>query len=639
MIKAQQLRRLCFLTLLLTIAYGVLAWRLVDLQVVRHEELSLRAASNTKRAVLFVPRRGDIRDARGNLLATSLPAKTVCADPSLLGNRQGEVARAIAPLLQMEEAKVQDLLGRVWRTNSLGLVVTNRYVVLKRRVPVETWQAIQGAMTNLNFGLDGKKLTKSEARFYRELRCNAIFADPVEDQWRIYPNQRLAAHILGFTGLHETEANGKPIIETVGLEGIERTMDQYLKGVRGWRVTEKDRRNRELVFLREQDVEPADGLNVVLTVDAGVQYIVESELAEAARQHRPDSITCLAVRPRTGAIVAMATLPNFDPNMPGQFPPEARRNRIITDVNEPGSTFKIVVVAGALNDGLVKLTDVFHCENGHFPFAGHVLHDHKPYGPLSVEAIVTKSSNIGAAKIGIRLGPARLYEHIQNFGFGSLSGVPLPGEVKGLVYPPAKWSKVSIAQIPMGHGLAVTQLQMTMAMCAIANQGLMMRPLLVERLEDQEGRAVFNAQPQPVRRVLSPEAAAQMVRALKTVVSKEGTAYKARIEHYTAAGKTGTAQKPENGGYSHEKFYSSFIGFFPADDPELCVSVVMDYPKDSHYGGETCAPVFARIAERAANYLNVRPDQDADMEPDRKLARVARGAIQPVNHTRPVAGN
>lgn len=638
--KACQLRRLAILAVLLVLAFGRLGYRLVDLQVLQFAQLRTRAESNTVRTDYSEPRRGDIRDIRGNLLATSLPAKTICADPSLIGNRQVEVTRAIAPLLQMREAQVFELLARRWRTNAAGQVGTNRYVVLKRKVPLETWQQVQAAMTNLTFGLDEKKLSKKEARFYRELRQSAIFPDQVPDQIRIYPNQRLAAHVLGYVGMHENQFNGRPILETVGMDGIELVCNRHLSGVRGWRVTEKDKRNHELVFLREVDVESSDGLNVVLTLDAGVQYIVESELAEAAREHQPDSITCLVTRPRTGEIVAMATLPNYDPNMPGEFPPDARRNRVVTDMNEPGSTFKVVVVSGALHDNAVRLGDTFFCENGAFPFAGRVLHDHHRYGNLTVESIITKSSNIGAAKIGIKLGPERMYEHIRNFGFGTPTGISLPGEIRGLVYSPKDWEKVKLAQIPMGHGLTVSRLQMAYAVSAIANQGVLMRPLVVSRLEDQEGRVVAQYAPQPVRQVISPEAAAQMVKALKTVVTKEGTAYKARLEHYTCAGKTGTAQKPENGTYSNEKYYSSFIGFFPAENPELCVSVVMDYPKHGHYGGDTCGPVFQRIAERAANYLNIHPDiiEDGDKD-DPKLAGRKGGALLSAAHSRRTAGN
>jgi cell division protein FtsI/penicillin-binding protein 2 len=385
-----------------------------------------------------------------------------------------------------------------------------------------------------------------------------------------------------------------------------------------------------MVSRREQDVEARDGLSVVLTIDSVIQHIVETALAEAMEKHSPVSISGIVVRPRTGEILALATLPNYDPNNPGSATADARRNRVIADVAEPGSTFKIVVISGALNDRTVSLADAFDCEHGHFWYAGRNLHDHQSYGVLSVENIITKSSNIGAAKVGIKMGENRLYDYIRDFGFGARTGVPLQGEVSGIFHPLKSWSKVSIAQIPMGQGIAVTRLQMTMAVCAIANNGWLMRPMLVDRLEDTDHRVVAKYTPQRVRQVISESTDKLMVRALKTVVSPEGTAAKAALEHYTVAGKTGTAQKAEHGVYVPGKYFSSFIGFFPADNPELCISVTMDEPKEGHYGGDTAAPVFKQIAERAANYLNIRPEDGVEAGPEpaaaQEDARVAKTA-------------
>src|SRR5262249_35713999 len=250
----------------------------------------------------------------------------------------------------------------------------------------------------------------------------------------------------------------------------------------------------------------------------------------------------------------------------------------------------------------------FDCENGSFVFAGKRLHDHERYGILSVEEIITHSSNIGAAKVGIQMGPDRLYQYMRAFGFGNKTGIQLLGEVSGLVHPVNRWSKLSISRIPMGHEVAVTPLQIVMAMCAVANGGRLMRPMLVDRLEDEEGNILFRNYPQVVRQVVSERAARLMVTALKTVVSTNGTGKKAMLEYYTVAGKTGTAQKIVNGMYRRDKHFSSFIGFFPADAPELCVAVFLDEPKNGYYGGEAAAPVFRDIAERAAKYLAIPAD-------------------------------
>jgi cell division protein FtsI/penicillin-binding protein 2 len=607
MTKRLQWKRALTLLGLLCLAFAGLGARLVELQILRHDELAAKAQQNTQREFWRAPRRGDILDTHGNLLATSIFVKTVCADPVLIGNQQAAVARQLAPLLQMSESDLyQRLLPRLGK-NQKGETITNRYVVLQHKVLDETWQKIQLTMSKMSFGVDEGKLPKSQRAFYRDLRQHAVFTEPVDDQLRLYPNGSLAAHVLGFVG---TETGTNRVVQTVGRDGVELVLNSTLSGVAGWRVTKTDRQRRELVALRDEDVQARDGLNVVLTIDAAIQHIVETEVADAMQKHTPISITAIVTRPRTGEILAMVSLPNYDPNNPGASPTEARRNRVISDLMEPGSTFKIVVVSGALNEGAVRLTDTFDCEQGHFAFAGRVLHDHEAYGVLTAEGIITKSSNIGAAKIGIRLGEDRLYDYVRDFGFGQRTGISLPGEARGIVYPVKDWSKVSIAQIPMGHGIAVTRLQMAMAMSALANDGKLMRPMLVSRLEDRNGNVVQQYAPQCVRQIVSESTDKLMVEALKTVVTPDGTAPGAAMKDYTGAGKTGTAQKVENGTYAEHKFYSSFVGFFPADNPELCISVVMDEPKEGYYGGQVCGPVFKDIAERCASYLNIASDKN-----------------------------
>ena len=594
--------------LLLGMAFAGLGYRLLDLQVIRHEELSALAEKNTQLEYLLEPRRGDILDVKGNPLATTVVTKTVCADPSLLGTNNVEVAHALAPLLQMPEAQLSQLLAPLREKG--GEIVTNRYAMLKRRVPSETWEKIQATMTNLTFGMTEKGLSLAEKNRLRILRQKTIIAR--DEQMRVYPSQKLAAHVLGYAETEEKKVEDIPLYEIVGRDGIEKTLNSKLAGVRGWRVTETDKQRRELVSLREQDIEARDGLNVVLSIDSVIQNIVEQALAEGMQKYSPLSICGIVVRPATGEVLAMSTLPSFDPNAPGLAKPEERRDRVVTDIAEPGSTFKIVVVSGALNDGIVQLNDMIDCENGAWAFGGHSLHDHGHFQTLSVENVITKSSNIGAGKIGVKMGAQRLFDYIGEFGFGTPTGLPLPAENGGIVHPLKKWSKVSIAQIPMGQGISVTRLQMLMAMCAIANHGWLMRPMLVERLQDRQGNVAAQYGPQRVRQVITDATAKKMIEALKTVVSPEGTAQKAALEHYTVAGKTGTAWKAEHGVYVR-KYFSSFIGFFPADNPELCISITMDEPqvKQGFYGGDVAAPVFKKIAEAAANYLNIRPE-DAD---------------------------
>ena len=603
-----QISRARLLLFLIGLAFVGLSGWLVYLQVVCHDELAKMALDKTQHKFWQEARRGDILDVHGNILATSVAVKRICANPSMIGNQQAVVARALAPLLQLSEAEVADKLTPHVARNPKGELVTNdlHYARLtKNYVSEETWQRIFATMTNLSFGVNEKLLNRTNRAFFASLRQSAIYAESA--QVRNYPNDSLAAQVVGFAAVEETKAEGRITEQIVGRDGIESSMTKPLSGVAGWRLTERDSKQRELVALRNEDVHPRDGLNVVLTIDEAVQHIVETALVDALQKHTPKSITGIVLRPRTGEILAMASLPNFNPNNLNTYSTNSR-NRVINDIVEPGSTFKVVVVSGALNNGVVKLTDQFDCEHGRFAFAGRTLHDAEPHGILTTKGIITESSNIGAAKIGIKLGEQGLYDYAWDYGFGQRSGIQLPGEQGGILNPTRKWSKVSIAQIPMGQGVAVTRLQMAMAMAAIANNGWLMRPMLVSQLQERDGGVVQRYTSQRVRQVISEATSRLMIEALKTVVLKGGTAPEAALKNYVVAGKTGTAQKVENCTYAAGKYISSFIGFFPADNPELLISVVMDEPKEGHYGGKVCGPVFRDIAERCASYLNIPPD-------------------------------
>jgi len=620
MVQAIHLRRLIAMVAFFTVLFGGLAGRLVWLQVVEHDYYKAVAWTNLHRVFLQEPPRGEILDARGNTLAKCEPVKRVFANPSYIGPYAGEIAHVLAPLLEWNEAQLAERLQPIISTNKQGSRVTNAYVNLKRKLALSRWQQVTQAMARLNLAPTDRKLPRSTAAFFRNLRFHAVYA--VDHQQRMYPSGELACHVLGFVQDEEREFNDRSVIELAGRDGIELWMNQKLTGTRGWRVT-KTARGIELVAAREQDVEPRAGLTVVLTLDMMVQHVVETELSEAMKNHTPVSASAVVVRPRTGEILAMATLPNYNPNQPSAVPVEARRNRVISDTVEPGSTFKIVVVSGALNDQMVDLENRFDCEHGAFHYMGRTLRDHERYGVLSVREIITKSSNIGAAKIGLQMGASRLYDYIRAYGFGSKTGITLPGEVLGIVHPVKAWDKLTITRLPMGQAISVTPLQMVMAMCAIANEGRLMHPMLVRRLQDHGGRSYMECPPQVTRQVLTPRAAKDMVAALKTVVSKEGTGAKAVLDHYTVAGKTGTAQKAGVGGYLPGKYVASFLGFFPADDPELCIGVFLDEPHNGYYGGQTAAPVFKRIAEQVAQYLSIRPDREENSSEQTAIDTVA----------------
>ncbi len=626
MSETPQYHRLLLVRRGLCLLLGLLSLQLVNLQVLQHDSLSVQARRNTRHVTPKPATRGQIKDIRGNVLATCLPGKVVCADPSLTAGHELEVARALAPLLQTNETYLLSRLAPRTRMSD-GHQVTNSYTVLKRRVPVDVWREVQTAMSQLRLQPPPRKMTNTDSNNFAIIRRKGVFAE--DDQIRVYPKPVLAAHVVGYVDNQDVQA---------GMAGIESRFNTQLTGVAGWRETEVDYHHHEMVPYRDQDVEPEDGLNVVLTIDSGLQYIVESELVDALREHSPANISCTVVRPRTGEILAMATLPTYDPNTPNLFPQDSMRNRNITDLAEPGSTFKIVVVSAALNEGVVRLTDRIDCGNGKFTFAHHTLHDTHRHGMLTVSEIIAKSSNIGAAKIGLLLGPERLYKYILNYGFAESTRLPVPGENRTLVHRLTEKDRdrLPIVQIPMGQGIAVTPLHMVMAMSAMANGGRMMRPMLVSRLEKGDGRVMARFEPQTAGQVVSPEAAHDMVQALKTVMGPEGTAARMGLDNYTTAGKTGTAQKVMPGGkaYYQDKYFSSFIGFFPADRPELCISVVMDDPKGAHFGSQVAAPVFKKIAQRAASYLNIAPD----LQPISR-ARGALAAAGPVGEGLPDTGS
>jgi cell division protein FtsI (penicillin-binding protein 3) len=607
----QSTQRIAVFSALMIGGLVLLMGRLVYLQVFRHDPLARRAESQVRRVVQRQPMRGDIRDVRGNPLAISLPAKTVAVDPVALNGRHLEVARILAPIMGIDELTLAEkLTPRVLKTVD-GKDYYDLYVVLKRKVPLDECQKISEAMAALPSSYTDAGLlamprrTRDKLRAeYKQLRYRSLIFE--DDQIRQYPGKTLASQLIGATAANR---------ELTGLMGLELLFNTRLLGVSGWLLSEHDSHRRELSQYRDQEVEARPGDNLVLTLDSGVQYILETEMAKQMAEVKAKSITGIVVRPKTGEILAMATHPTFDPNDLDHSSKDSLRPRAITDQYEPGSTFKAVTVSAALNEHKVRLEDKIFCENGAFTYHGRTLHDSHGHASLSVEEIIEKSSNIGAAKIGLMLGDDLLVKYVDSFGFGDRTGITFPAEASGTVNRPGSryWSGLSIVQIPMGHGVAVTPLQMAMAMGAIANGGNLMQPILVDRIEDEKGEMIVRTPRRVVRRVIAPETALLMIQALKTPLLAGGTAKAARVDGFTVAGKTGTAQKAIGGTYSSTAFISSFIGFLPADDPELLIAIVVDEPAFDpihkfHQGGKAAAPVFKAVAERAANYLNIKPD-------------------------------
>ncbi len=555
--------------------FTVFSFRLIQLQVTQHDEYAAKAAEKHVARQTINARRGLIQDIHGEPLADNEPVRTVVADATLLGDHS-DIADILAPALGIPHAQLMEKLGREVYSQTLKKNMPCPYIVLKKEVP-------ENVATDL-----ATKLTEHKVR--------GIYFE--QEATRVYPNDQMLCHVVGYV-------NG----DNVGMDGIERTMEQFLRGHDGFRYTERDRTGREIVPYRGQERDAHNGCNVRLTIDMGLQNIVETELDAAIKQFHPKSATIILMQPKTGEILALANRPNFNLNAQDNVSPDFRRNRAVTDEIEPGSTFKIVTTAAALTEKIVHPNTMINCENGYF--AAVKLHDHHPYPDLSVHDIIVKSSNIGVAKLAIQLGDQKFYEYVRRFGFGERTGVNLPGEIGGTVHPPHKWSKISITRMPMGQEVAATPLQVVTAMSAIANGGHLMMPQIIHDVTDDQGQVITQFLPQEVRTVASKEATDAVRAALEDVVSPKGTAALAHVAGFKVAGKTGTAQKLDaEGHYSHEHYVVSFVGFMPAEDPAFVALVLIDDAQVSHdknYGGMVSAPVFSRIGEKAARYLGLTP--------------------------------
>jgi len=547
--------------------FSVFSFRLIDLQIAKHEEYTALAAEKHVHKQVIYARRGIIRDVHNEPLAENVPVKTVVADASHMRDPVA-VAKAIADQLKMDPQELADKLktGR-------------RYIVLKRDVSEAAANQIKEALRIANLG--------------------GIFFE--QDFVRTYPNGPLLSQVVGFVD-HEHK----------GALGIERTMQDFLQGANGFRYIEQDRTGKELVPYRGLESAAKDGCDVTLTIDLGLQNIVENELDRAMAEYKPKGAIAIMVRPQTGEIMAMASRPTFDLNDPGEADPDQTKNRAVVYMVEPGSVFKIVPVSAALNEKLVTPETTIFCENGHFMYGGRLLRDAEPQGVLTVHGVLQHSSNIGAAKLGLQLGENRLYDYARRFGFGQKTGIALTGEISGLLSPPQHWSKLEITRIPMGQSVAVTPLQMVMAMACVANNGKLMKPMIVSQITDPTGRVVATFSPEVERQVVTPETCRKVIPALQDVVAA-GTAKSAVVPGFKVAGKTGTAQKIDpKGGYMSGHYVSSFIGFLPADDPKFVLLVTLDDPTvkgELAFGGRTAAPVFSQIAVRAVNYMDLRPTE------------------------------
>lgn len=556
--------RILAIFLLLLLGLGGIAAKLFTIQIQHGHRLAARATRQYQRLVPLVSRRGTIFDRAGRELAVSLRASSAFAQPGAI-TRPAETARALAPIL-----------GQSMKELQARLTADKTFVWLQRQLDPRQAAAIG------DLGLKGIGLFPESRRYY--------------------PRQELAAHVLGMVGLDDH-----------GLEGVEHLYDDVLGGKPQFVVAQQDALGR-LVFRQEEPEPKTPIFDVYLTIDEVLQYIAERELARAVERSGAKAGTAVILDPGSGEILALANQPTFDPNQYKKAGSAARRNRAATDYLEPGSIFKVILAAGALEEGVVRPTDLFHGENGAIEVSGVTIRDHEKYGWLTVRQILAQSSNVGAIKIGQKLGKSLYYHYMSAFGFGSLTGVDLPGETPGLIRRPKGWSGLSLPVLSLGQEVSVTPVQFATAFAAIANGGTLLRPHVVRSLRTQDQKVVRHVEPAMVRRVISEPTARTLLGMLTSAVD-EGTGKEAAVPGYRVAGKTGTAQKvdPATGRYSHRKVVASFVGAVPAEAPRLVILVMIDEPETQRWGGSIAAPTFREIARDALKYLKVPPSTPLDV--------------------------
>ncbi len=550
--------RLALIIVGITLWFCAITARLIQLQVLKHQDFVQLALKGQIAIRSVLAPRGIIYESHMDELATCTTVSTVVAEPRRIRDIQSAV-QSLADILEMDSEELDIRLKDPAR---------QVFQIVKRRISPKAEERIA------QLGIEGVYL--------------------VEESMRVFPNRELASHVLGFVNM-----NGD------GGAGLELQYDKELKGTPGVISFDVDARGRS--FKGKVEKPPRQGHSLVVSLDKSIQYVAARELAAGVEKARAAAGTAIVMESDTGRILALANYPDFNSNSYNEVAADFWRNRAVSDIFEPGSTFKVVVATSALEAGLARPGEVIDCQMGSITIGKHIFHDHKPYGLLTFSQILELSSNVGAAKLGLRLGEQRLYAALRTFGFGSRTGVDLPGEIIGLVRNWRQWSGLSIGAISFGQEVGVTSLQILTAINAIANGGYRIRPTIVDRVIDENGDLLRIIVPEKTR-IMRPETAAVIREAFEGVVLR-GTGRHAALEGYRAAGKTGTAQKIINGHYSNTKYTASFIGFAPLPNPRLTILVQIDEPKGAIYGGDVSAPIFQKITQQALLLLHVPPDQ------------------------------
>ncbi|HYC72382.1 MAG TPA: penicillin-binding protein 2 [Opitutaceae bacterium] len=581
--------------------FVLVAARLVFLHVLDRDEL-LRYVEQARRTITVEQaRRGAILDARGNVLATSRSEVTLAIDPwaaaEYLEAEKNPARRARRRLEQAaKRGQLASILGMSAAEMEQLFRPGRRAIAWEKDVNDEAQDGlVKDRWIKVREGLDEATYDRIAALELRGVVRERRYR-------RVYPAGQLASHLLGYVN-----REGTPVM------GAEHHFDLYLKGQDGWIESEKDGARRELAQFRSREVPAQDGHDVVLTIDSVVQHIIEGELRKLAEKYEPQSATIIVSDPRTGEILGLANHPTFDPNEFNRAPLAAQRNRAVTDILEPGSTFKIVAAGAALNEGLVTPLTTFDCGQASVLYRGserRLPKEDHDFGRLTVAGIVSHSSNRGAAHLAMLLGEQRFHEYARRFGFGQPTSFPLGGEVRGILEDPTRWDGLTITRMPMGHAVAATPLQIHMAMSAVANRGTLLRPQIVREVRDSSGHVVRRFAAEERGQVLRPDTAAILAQMLHGVVGPEGTGNGFDIPGFEVAGKTGTTQKIVDGRYVTNRHVASFVGFFPASRPELVLSVIVDdarVPHGNAYGRAVAAPAFKSVAEQLIQYLDLKP--------------------------------
>ncbi len=573
----------------LIVALGLVGWmmiigaRLVQLQVGQHDIFTAKARSQQLSSIETSATRGPVVDRQGRELARSIETASFYADPREVPDANDTAKKIVAITGQDRDELAKRL--------DTAIDAKKQFVWIARRVDIEA----------------AKKLDAMELK--------GIYSR--KEPKRYYPNDSLAAHVLGFVGMEEN-----------GLGGVEQFYNEKIRGESGKVFLERDGSSERRIF-DSYEVRPNPGQTVVLTIDQTIQYRTEQALGAAVERAHAKSGTAIVMDPHTGEILALANAPSFNPNQSQQAPADARVNGALQTIYEPGSTFKIVAYSAAIEKGLVKPEDKIDCQMGQITVAGRLIHDHKRFGLLTIADALAQSSNVGAIKLGLLVGNDSMYDYMKRLGFGSRTGVDLTGESPGILRSLNRWQPSSIGSLAIGQEIGVTPLQMATAYCVLANDGLLVKPHLVRELRSPDGTVMFQAKTE-TRRALKPETTAAL-RTMLEGVTLHGTARKAQLEGYTAAGKTGTAQKidQKTHAYSATKYIGSFVGFAPVNNPAVVIIVVIDEPQGAYHGGDVAAPVFREIAEQILPDLSVSPDIEVKA-PREAIAQVSRPSPQQV---------